>query len=119
MSALDTLIEAVEAGSVRNGVPGLKAFEDMARAFLDLPSSNAAFRACHGSLDAALALHESLLPGWHWQHGFAVGGHGSHAATVWLPHMEDAQWKVHFAVSETPARAWLLAILRAYRSVQA
>ena len=115
LDKLDNLIDVVEAGEdyVERHIQ---------RAFGGYRSSaNSAYinRAYHGSLDAALALHEALLPGWRWQHGFAVGGHGSHAATVWLPHMEDAQWKVHFAVGETPARAWLLAVLKAYRSMEA
>ena len=71
-------------------------------------------KAADGSLDAALALKEALLPGWKW------GAHepkpGTFRAYVsrWsalriMPFTEEAP---------TPARALLLATLRAYRATQ-
>lgn len=105
MTALDKLIEAVEAGVLT---------EDQALGNGGcLPMCHSTWLAFGGSLDAALALHEAMLTGWHvdrlmqcadgsWDILIAETGGG------WFP-----------ALSTTPARAWLLAILRAYRSVQA
>ena len=61
--------------------------------------------AFRGSLDAAMALHESLLPEWEVSIYFDIGG-----AEVDLggPGMRSESGK-----AETPARAWLLAILEA------
>ena len=108
MTALDKLIEAVEAGT--SDRQGLLHMIDKA-----MPQGNRgcmamAHQAYHGSLDAALALHEALLPGWRWDLDAACN------AGVWnscdlLPAIAGE--------ANTPARAWLLAILRAYRSVQA
>ena len=110
LNALDRLIEAVEAGEISKGVTGLKAFEQFSRNAFGLYQSNAAWRAHNGSLDAALALHEVLLPGWRWDLDAACN------AGVWnscdlLPAITGE--------ANTPARAWLLAVLKAYRSVQA
>jgi hypothetical protein len=85
------------------------------------PNVHSAF---HGSLDAAKALHEAVLPGWpvrltdltpDW-----CGGHGWCASLNYL-HME---WQetftayppshfAHSAYNANPARAWLIAILKA------
>ena len=67
--------------------------------------------AYNGSLDAALRLHEALLPGWELTH---MGQH-------------EAGWMVAVARlgpptrhegghPTTPARAWLLAILRVLKA---
>ena len=62
--------------------------------------------AFHGSLDAAKALHEAVLPGWFAGVSENIHGHGWYG---WVQtnerHME--------ARSNQPARAWLLAILKA------
>lgn len=108
MSDLDKLIAAVEAGNTDRMMMLLHAVP--ARQWQQSRD------AYHGSLDAAKALHDALLPGWSWQHGLAVGGRGSYAATVWLAHENDSLWKVNFAVSSNPARAWLIAILKAYQT---
>ena len=69
-------------------------------------------RAFHGSLDAAKALHEAVLPdkGWH------VEWVAKYPALAFKP----AAWCAsvgwgsrHAAYSTDPARAWLLAILDA------
>lgn len=67
-----------------------------------------AYRAFQGSLDAAKALHEALLPGWHWSVS------GDYAAVMDHDGSDDFLGLKHFpASSPQPARAWLLAILRA------
>ena len=101
MNELDMLIEAVEADVMPLDGSSYKLFGD---GWMHV------FDAYHGSLDAALALHEALLPGWRWDLDAACN------AGVWnscdlLPAITGE--------ANTPARAWILAILRAYRSVQA
>ncbi|MDQ7262773.1 hypothetical protein NM680_13320 [Paracoccus sp. PS-1] len=99
---LDKLIEAVEAG------------ETLPRP-LPFPAYQAAYviGAYDGSLDAAMALHEVLLGavtyGW---------GAGPWGARVWL-FSDHPQWdgsvRQDVELVNQPARALLLAILRAYR----
>lgn len=60
-----------------------------------------------GSLDAAKRLHDALLPGWGWETG--ANATFASIAQVW----KSGRDKAHVATSETPARAFLLAILRA------
>ena len=107
LDALDKLIAAVEAGHVDAN------WYD----YLELPKGhgNATIRAYHGSLDAALALHNALLPGWVatvWAGGEAAG------VKYWWATVED--WNSGEEVSAenlpSPARAWLLAIIKAYRA---
>ncbi len=62
-------------------------------------------RAYNGSLDAAKALHEAVLPGWIYN--IAPG-----FAHVIPPH-DNGDQEAHTGLSETLARAWLLAILEA------
>lgn len=59
-----------------------------------------------GSLDAAKALHEAVLPGWRWEIG--VNLPCSSIAQVW-----ETPSIPHQGVANYPARAWLLAILKA------
>ena len=76
-----------------------------------------AIEAYNGSLDAAKALHEAVLPGWRmdalWQ-----GGVMSRTQELW--HCQIRSLGGHQAICtderfgyESPARAWLLAILAA------
>lgn len=118
MTALDKLIEAVEAGVLKGTYDDLISFDRLCDAAIpqDTRGLNVhAFEAYEGSLDAALALHEALLPGCYTtltSVGEAtIFGNVSTHGTTWAE-LSDAE-------AITPARAWLLAILRAYRSVQA
>jgi hypothetical protein len=64
--------------------------------------------AYHGSLDAAKALHDAVLPGWHFNVATEANRQGFYATVI------PKQWGKSFvACSENPARAWLLAILNA------
>lgn len=56
--------------------------------------------AQRGSLDAAKALHDALLPGWEWRLG------PSNAKIY--PFNGSPEW---YGMADTPARAWLLAII--------
>lgn len=100
IKALDALIAAVGEGAI-------------ARSDLDafIPSlglttqANDAHSAYKGSLDAAKALHEALLPEWTW--------------TRWPQgDIEVCKDGCEFYIGQSfdPARAWLIAILKAYRS---
>lgn len=62
-------------------------------------------RSHAGSLDAAKALHEAVLPGWEWT--FYYDGECC---------VQDARafsYAYEKAESDNPARAWLIAIIRA------
>ena len=73
------------------------------------------WKASHGSLDAAKALHEAVLPGWQW----IIDGENrklerNAQAQVWK--IRKSKRKSHIGrviASHNPARAWLLAILEA------
>lgn len=60
--------------------------------------------AYHGSLDAAKALHEAVLLGWWWK---AISP-DPHYVQVGRPNIG-----VYSGYSDNPARAWLIAILKA------
>jgi|GEM_PF-1199103 len=62
------------------------------------------YHAHSGSLDAAKALHDAVLPGWEWR----LRDDGQ--AWVWRT---AADLHAAYDETETPARAWLLAIIRA------
>jgi len=67
-----------------------------------------AHRALYGSLDAAKALHEALLPGWDWS------VHGNGQCYLWPPGDIDTQNRGCIETeADIPARAWLIAILSA------
>jgi hypothetical protein len=64
-----------------------------------------AFSAFHGDLNAAKALHEAVLPGWGWSY-YSDDGH------FLVGHPTDG--KIYEEThNDTPARAWLIAILKA------
>ena len=113
MTALDKLIEAVEAGTWPED------WRDVMRALTLHPDERhiLARRAFSGSLDAALALHEALLPG----RTLSVGQNAHYGDwNAWVRYAEDGEILDEYtAASDTAARSLLLAILRAYRSVQA
>ena len=99
--SLSKLIEAVEAGAA--------SMNDFAAVF---PSETAygpttwgeAHKAFNGSLDAAKRLHDALLPGWEWHLG------PSNAKVYPYNGSPLKSWS---GMADNPARAWLLAILRA------
>ena len=68
--------------------------------------------AYDGSLDAAKLLHEAVLPDWY---VFIKGQKGY----VWFAELMDRDDNRHPQTEgETPARAWLLSILRALHSME-
>ena len=82
-------------------------------------------RAYKGSLDAAKSLHDALLP--DWRPRIELGGfdafNKARPADVWtvvLWHKDPFSWhslEGPCGRADNPARAWLLAILKAYREV--
>ena len=104
--SIAALIEAVEAGT-----PSMRNFID---AFGGIPMGNdiEAYNAYHGSLNAARALHDALLPGWF--PGMSQNIHHGH----WYAWVQDKA-TAHFSAEDNdPARAWLMAILRAKEAGQ-
>ena len=95
--ALQRLLEAVEAGRVGQ-------FRNLDSEFGHGNGIHAK-RAYNGSLDAAKALHEAMLPGWEFKIGLTN-------AVVFLRTHKDNDPQ-HSGMSEVSARAWLLAIIRA------
>jgi hypothetical protein len=106
MSALTRLADAVEAGTAtdfqfytfRDGLSGTVA------------ETKTMIRAYNGSLDAAKALHEAVLPWWDWSVDNI--GRSQFCAVVY-----DGA-KTISAFNHNPARALLLAIIRALAQVQ-
>lgn len=110
MTDLDKLIAAVEAGDWHEFYKAelqLCSTTDSVDLRNNLYWSLDAFR---GSLDAALQLHEALLPEWVGSfdtEGFAKVGKGSRGVkTVMYAERIDGK----------PARSWLLAILRTLKA---
>lgn len=103
MSDLDRLIDAVEEGDVTWGNIAAMSYDCGPQI---QPWRRTVGEAYHGSLDAAKALHDALLPGWN----FTLQNEG-----FCYVHSERGEFSGR---AETPARAWLLAILRTYRDTQ-
>ncbi|MDF3904646.1 hypothetical protein [Paracoccus sp. AS002] len=120
--ALDKLIEAVEAGRGDAVSIFTKRLSSAARDRGAYWPSHDVEKAFSGSLDAALAMHKALLPGWALERlTMWPGKNGECTAHLWGTH-EQVGERWHSAKdgrvdasAPTPARAWLLAILRAYR----
>ena len=92
------LIHAIERGDMRATVEAARA------AFPDLTIWRHVLKACEGSLDAAKALHDALLPGWEWHLG---------PSNAKVYPYNGSPLKSWGGMADNPARAWLLAILRA------
>jgi hypothetical protein len=109
MDDLGRLIERVEAGTAQN------------IDFICLPPTPhaKAYGAYNGSLDAAKALHEALLPGWEAMTRMMMNGGEAIVFEVDESgaHKIGKHW-VCETKSSSPARAWLLAVLRAYRTAE-
>ncbi len=114
---LGRLIEAVEAG---DDLVVATAASDIASAERNIGQYFPTYdilKAFRGDMNAALALLAELLPEW----AFSVVGYdyddgGKDEANVWPAGYHDE--KSALGMSDTPARALLLATLKAYRTVQ-
>ena len=121
MTKLDALIQLrdkVKAGAFTPEpggplMPSYRAFTTLSE--ISLPQDVRAldvlaYDAYKGSLDAAKALHESVLPGWEW--GVTCNAEQPNGPAAFVAEWGDYQNGFE-AMSDTPARAWLLAILEA------
>lgn len=98
--ALRDLIAAVEAGAISTDLIG----EAFGHGWDDIR----ALAAFDGSLDAARALHDALLPGC----SATIDIMGK--VDLYAPYdNDDWEWIGDAEIAAQPARAWLLAILRA------
>lgn len=122
MTDLDELIEAVESGDWK---PSDRRRDhrywesdldnQMLRVFGTVVYSINVWKSYNGSLDAAKALHDELLPGW----GFCIYNNNNfELPTVFLNNPDKDTTKEVDSESSSPSRAWLIAILKAYRSIQ-
>ncbi len=103
IEALKALLVKVEAGDHRVGMWG--AFKSE----IHPHAPDYARQSFLGSLDAAKALHEAVLPGWTYCDLLRRGNR----YTVHINKGIDETCRDFSAVSESPARAWLIAILKA------
>ena len=109
--ALAKLIAAVEVETFCQGDWITQAEGDIITAAFPLTDDFGAWEyvtlAIDGSLDAAKVLHEALLPGCRWKlYRSEPDAYGCNVLA------EDTSY------STSPARAWLLAILKAYRATK-
>ena len=105
LTALDELIKAVEAGEPFANIDFYTPLDCLNDDF-DLGLT--ARSAYNGSLDAAKALHDALLPSVNMDMSIRDG-----EGSVWVL---DPQFKRYPAAWHSPARAWLLAVLKTYRA---
>jgi hypothetical protein len=108
LEALKELAEKVEAGAEYLD----RDIQDVWGGYRNSTQSQDAAKAYHGSLDSALALHEAVLPGW--EYGVTRNPEQPRGPCAYV-----APWGAcddsplgKEALSVTPARAWLLAILK-------
>ena len=106
MTALDKLIAAVEAGTAK-AYDFAKSLPAKPPVYGFSPEAFLAQDAYNGDLNAALRLHEALLPGWVWCPEISTSGP---CEGYMSPPLSSDGINV---AAENPARAWLLAILRA------
>lgn len=100
IEALRELAEKVEAGTLGAGICGPLCGS------ANIPAQHV-IGAFNGWLDKANDLHNAVLPGWSW----SVDNSGQ--VTLWYPWIEGDAPHVRAGPDSNPARAWLLAILRA------
>lgn len=116
--ATTALIEAIEAEKFRMQ-DAFTVWPDRHEHKDEDPAHYAA-EAYHGSLDAAMSLHKALVPDWRWWVADALYWaimEGEAPRVTLARGTAGIDLRVVHAHSETcPARAWLLAILRAYAS---
>lgn len=109
MSDLRELRDRVAGGNAPEYSLFKEAYIPSCWAALPLKQREKSFAAYNGSLDAARALHEALLPGWEW----CVDGVDALVQEPHLPGRITQAKPVYGAAQGNPARAWLLAILDA------
>ena len=81
-------------------------FDGSREAYANSDAQKAILAWRNNSLDAAKAIHESMLPEWGWVWSDAGKGHVT-------PNSQKYSRLAQTAEASEPARAWLLAILKA------
>lgn len=108
---IDALIEAVRAGDMRATV------EHAREVFPFFTIRKLVLKACDGDLNAAATLHKALLPGWeHWVSSKHYWDGEEGPIAFLRAGTSGVDLKVVQAKSTDLARAWLLAVLKAYRT---
>lgn len=97
------LLAKIEAGEMKPHQV-FNAFDTPCQDFALQQRAEDAKNAYRGSLDAAKALHEAVLPGFHWSIDSEAG-----SACVFDNLMDIAE----VGEGEDPARSWLVAIIKA------
>jgi hypothetical protein len=106
LEALKALLARVEADEVYNYGSTFAIVRSLDNDFDKSIFNDLIVKAYTGSLDAAKALHEAVLPKRYWKIGEWDG--------AWTVNIPFTMTKVIEATSEeSPARAWLIAILKA------
>lgn len=110
MTDLDRLIATIEAGRSARSEPWtvFHASGIPAKYWMDVDAADAGF------IDAALRVHDALLPGWGWK----LETHKD-LSFAWVGAPDSMLFQDYKASFGNPARAWLLAILRALRAREA
>jgi len=113
LDALKELAAKVEAGSCP-----LRCLNNAGWGSDNVQEAISIRKAFHGSLDAALAVHNAVLPGWHYffygaDYETLFSGNQHEPFCVVAKGRGGVDLETHRGNSTTPARAWLLAILRA------
>jgi hypothetical protein len=108
LEALKELTAKVEAGDDYSALSIVKVFGKFGAP--NEGNSWMARNAIHGSLDAAKTLHDAVLPGWCWNIDDNIEGT---LAKVWESIVPPQVYYHGADFGDNPARAWLLAILRA------
>ena len=103
--ALEALLAKVEAGDAVTA-------HDASRLWPN--GYTHAINACHGSLDAAKALHEAVLPDIGWEVYRTAKYPGMIPGSCPSPYKAIVGWGTQVSGhADNPARAWLIAVLRA------
>ena len=111
---LRKLIEAIERGDDFGIIP--KAQAALGEIDANYGVGETVCRAFHGSLDAAKALHDALLPGWWWAVGTCkVSDDARVSPDDDSRAPSGGEWAEYTDIDQrppgNPARAWLLSIL--------
>lgn len=105
---LEALLEKVRAGELYDFTDFALLARHPLSGALRMEKAGLAYR---GHLDAAKALHDAVFPDWSYLLGHVKTG--KPAAIIYCDYESDLNEDCYIE-SETPARAWLIAIIKAF-----